>query len=300
VAHVLVFGSTGQVARELARARWPDGTELTSLDRKAADLSRPDGLAPIVKRHHPDLVVIAAAYTNVEGAEDDEALATTVNADAPGAIARAAAELSAAVVHFSTDYVFDGTKDAAYAEADAVNPINAYGRAKLAGERAVRAANPRHVILRTSWIYSAFGTNFLRTMLRLAATRDEVSIVSDQIGCPTAAPDLAGAVAAITPRLLGSDAKWGTYHLAGASETSWCGFAEAIFAALAARGHKRPRVRAVPTSAYPTRARRPANSRLSSAAFARAFGVRLPGFEEAMPGVLDEALAARQDVSETA
>jgi dTDP-4-dehydrorhamnose reductase len=288
---VLIFGSTGQVARELARADWPEGTALTLLDRKAADLSRPATLRPIVKRHSPDIVIVAAAYTNVEGAEDDEETATLVNATAPGSIARAAAELSAPVISFSTDYVFDGAKDAPYEETDAVNPINAYGRSKLAGEEEMRAANPRHLILRTSWVYSQFGKNFLRSMLELAETKDEVSIVADQHGCPSAAHHLAAAVGRLLPRLVGADVKWGTYHLAGASEATWFGFAEAIFSALAARGHKRPRVKPVPTGARPRRAPRPLNSRLSSAVFAREFGVMLPGFEEAIEEILPEALS---------
>ena len=292
VPRVLVFGSTGQVARELTRTTWPQGTALTSLDRKAADLSCPERLNLIVQRHRPDIVIIAAAYTNVEKAEDNEQAATLVNAAAPGAIARAAAELSVPVVSFSTDYVFDGIKSVPYEEADAVNPINAYGRSKLAGERAVRAANPKHLILRTSWVYSAFRSSFLSTMLELAATRDEIRIVADQHGCPTSAHDLAAAVSGVVPHLLGSSPSWGTYHLAGSSDTSWFGFAEAIFSTLAARGHKRPRVAAVPTSAYPTRARRPLNSRLSSEAFARAFGVRLSGFEDALPKVICEVLRA--------
>lgn len=301
MSRILVFGSTGQLARELARAVWPEGAALTLLDRAAADLSRPETVGAVVKRQRPDVVVIAAAYTDVEGAEDDEATATLVNADAPGAIARAAAELSVPVVHFSTDYVFDGAKGAPYEETDEPAPINAYGRSKLAGEREVRLANPRHMILRSSWVYSAFGRNFLRTMLRLAETRDEVSVVADQLGCPTAARDLAAATARLLPHLLGSQPPWGTYHLAGASGTSWFGFAEAIFAGLAAMGGKRPRLKAISTSAYPTKADRAPDSRLSSAAFTRAFGFGLPGFEQALPAVLREAVlkapeAAREAV----
>jgi len=289
---VLVFGSTGQVARELARAEWEAGTALTFLDRKAADLSLPHTLGPLVESHRPDIVIAAAAYTAVDQAEDDEATATLVNADAPAAIATAAAALSIPVVHLSTDYVFDGGKNGCYAETDAVAPINAYGRSKLAGEIAVRKANPRHLILRTSWIYSAHGANFLRTMLRLAATREAVSVVADQHGCPTSARDLAQAIAEACPRLLAADAPWGTHHLAGASSTTWHGFAEAIFAGLAARGQRRPRNDAIATSDYPTRARRPLNSRLCSERFADMVGLRLPGFETAMPPVLSEVLGA--------
>jgi dTDP-4-dehydrorhamnose reductase len=236
-------------------------------------------------------VIVAAAYTNVDGAEGDEATAMTVNAVAPGAIARAAAALSIPVVHISTDYVFDGEKSGLYDERDAVNPINAYGRTKLAGEIGVRAANPRHLILRTSWVYSAHGTNFLKSMLRLATQNADVKVVADQRGCPTAAGDLASAIARTAPRLFDADMPWGTYHLAGGSETTWHGFAEAIFAELNARGLRRPVNRAISTAEFVRPARRPANSRLSSAAFEREFGMRLPGYEAAVPLVLDEALA---------
>jgi dTDP-4-dehydrorhamnose reductase len=300
VPRVLVFGASGQVARELARAAWPRSTTLIMLGREDADFMRPDTLGPVVARQRPDLVIVAAAYTKVDAAEDDEDTATLVNATAPGAIACAAAALSVPVVCFSTDYVFDGRKATPYEETDSVGPINVYGRSKLAGERAVSAANSKHLILRTSWVYSAFGANFLLAMLKLARTRDEVSIVDDQHGCPTAAGDLARAVVGIAPRLIEGDAPWGTYHLAGGSQTTWHGFAEAVFSVLAARGMPRPKVHAVPSGAYPTKARRPSNGRLSSMAFERAFGIVLPGFEEAMPAVLDEALAALQNARETA
>jgi dTDP-4-dehydrorhamnose reductase len=290
--HVLVFGSTGQVAVELARVEWKSDAALTFLDRSAADFSHPKTLGPLVEAHQPDIVIIAAAYTAVDRAQSDEASAMLVNANAPAAIAAAAAALSTPVIHLSTDYVFDGGKTGCYVETDAVGPINAYGRSKLAGEIAVRNANPKHLILRTSWIYSAHGRNFLRTMLRLASTREAVTIVADQHGCPTSARDLAQAIARASPRLLAVDAPWGTYHLAGATPTTWHGLAEAIFAELAARGLRRPRNNPVTTSAYPTPARRPLNSRLCSDGFAGVFGFRLPGFETAMPAVLSEALRA--------
>lgn len=288
---ILVFGSSGQVARELKRARWDRGADVTFLDRAAADLSAPERLGPIVRRTMPDLVIIAAAYTAVDGAESEESLAMTVNAHGPAAIARAAAELSAPLIHLSTDYVFDGEKDGFYGEEDRTNPINAYGRSKLAGEAAVRAANPRHIILRTSWVYSAGGANFLRTMLRLAATREEVRVVADQRGCPTAAPHLAQAVAMLAPQLMGQAPIWGTYHLSGQTQTSWHGFAEGIFAGLAKRAIRRPRNIAVTTDEFPTPARRPLNSRLSCERSKAAFGLSLPGWEEALPQVMDEILA---------
>jgi dTDP-4-dehydrorhamnose reductase len=295
---LLVFGSTGQVARELARAQWPQGFALTFLDRGAADFNEPDLLAGLVRRHKPHAVLIAAAYTNVDSAESDEATAIAVNATAPAAIARAAAELSAPILFISTDYVFDGEKHGFYDESSPVNPINAYGRSKLAGEVEVRAANPQHLILRTSWVYSAHGTNFLRKMVRLAASVEEISVVSDQRGCPTAADDLARAIARIAPRFFDNAMPWGTFHLAGGSEASWHGFAEAILRQLTKRGHRRPTSRPISTADFDQPARRPMNSRLSCDAFARQFGFRLPGFEVSMPIVLDELLAARMQLAE--
>ncbi len=293
MAHpVLVFGATGQLGRELARAKWPGDVTPAFLDRSAADFTRPQTLEKIVRDHAPDAVIVAAAYTNVDGAESDEVTAMTVNAVAPAKVANAASALGIPVVAISTDYVFDGDKTGPYVETDAVGPINAYGRTKLAGEIAVRAANPRHLILRTSWVYSAHGTNFLKSMLRLAAEEEAVTIVADQHGCPTAAHDLAAALTRIAPRLIAGDVPWGTYHLAGGTETTWHGFAEMIFAELERRGLTRPANQAITTAEFPRPARRPMNSRLSSAAFERAFGFGLPGFETAMPLVLDEALSA--------
>jgi dTDP-4-dehydrorhamnose reductase len=291
MARVLVFGSSGQLGRELQRATWQSGIEIVSLDRGGADLARLSTLASAVNGHAPDAVVIAAAYTAVDKAETEEALAQLVNGEAPGVIAAAAEARGAPVIHVSTDYVFDGTKDGFYSEDDAPAPINAYGRSKLAGEFNVRQANPRHLILRTSWVYSAQGSNFLRTMLRLASSQEEVRVVNDQLGCPTAASDLAGAIARLVPVTLNGGAGWGTYHLAGGSATSWHGFAEALFGYLASLGIRRPRNIPIPSSAYPTPARRPQNSRLSSSRFQQAFGFGLPGYEQTAPAVLQQALA---------
>ena len=295
---VLVFGSTGQVGRALAHTVWPAGCALTFLDRKAADFSQPFALGEVIECHRPDAVVIAAAYTHVDKAESEEALATTINATAPGAIAEACAGLSIPVVHLSTDYVFDGEKAGPYDENDPVAPIGAYGRSKLAGEVAVRQANPRHLVLRTSWVYDSAGTNFLLTMLRLAECRDEVCVVADQVGCPTAAADIADAIARILPTSLADEGTYGTYHMAGSTSVSWHGFAEAIFENLAGRGMRRPRNRPITTAEYPTPGRRPKNSRLACEAFGRIFGFRLRGFEAAMPRVLDQALAS-MDLSAT-
>jgi len=290
--HVLVFGATGQVARALPRAAWPEGTRLTSLNRQAADFSRPGTLGAIVREQRPDVIVIAAAYTQVDKAESEEELAHTVNAVAPGEIAKAAATLTIPIVHISTDYVFDGEKDGPYVESDPVAPIGAYGRTKLAGEVSVRSANPQHLILRTSWVYDAAGANFLRTMLRLAENREEGRVVDDQHGHPTAADDIAGAIARILPAFRADPTTAGTYHIPGADPTTWHGFAESIFQDLARRGLRRPRNVAIKTADYPTPARRPKNSRLSGDAFAGRFGFRLRGYREAVPQVMDEALGA--------
>jgi dTDP-4-dehydrorhamnose reductase len=289
---VLIFGSTGQVARALARTEWPKGTVLTSLDRQTGDLSRPDELGAIVRRHIPNVVIIAAAYTNVDAAEREEELATRVNAAGPEAIARETAALSIPVVHLSTDYVFDGERSGYYDEEDPTGPLNAYGRSKLKGEVVVRVANPRHLILRTSWVYSASGTGFLQTMLRLAANGDEVRVVADQRGCPTSADDLAKAIAESVPAAAKADGRWGTYHVAGASGVSRHAFAEAIFARLEALGHRRPKNTPVASADYPSLARRPKNGRLSSERFADTFGIRLPGYEASLPRAVDAALAS--------
>jgi dTDP-4-dehydrorhamnose reductase len=297
---VLIFGSTGQVGRALAQAEWPKGSMLTSLDRRGADLSRPGELPAIVRQHDPDVVIIAAAYTNVDAAEREEDLATRVNAAGPEAIAREAAILSVPVVHLSTDHVFDGEKNRFYDEDDPTGPVNAYGRSKLKGEIAVRTANPKHLILRTSWVYSASGASFLQTMLRQAESRDEVRVVSDQYGCPTAADDLAQAIVDVVPRIVTANGPWGTYHLAGSSAATRHGFAEAIFERLAARGHRRPLNKPVASADYPSPARRPRSGRLSSDRFARQFGMRLPGYEASLPSVVDAALAGSIATARTA
>jgi dTDP-4-dehydrorhamnose reductase len=292
VANVLVFGSTGQLARELRRADWEGGTKLTFLDRAAADLAAPHSLGPLIHQIRPDAIVIAAAYTAVDKAEGEEARALAVNAEGPAAISRAASERDVPVVYLSTDYVFDGEKPGWYSEADSTHPLSAYGRSKLAGEEKVRGANPRHIVLRTSWIYSAHGTNFVRTMLHLATSREKVEVVADQRGCPTAAPDLAAAIARLVPVLLDPAARFGTYHLAGGSETTWHGFAEGVFAALAAHGMKRPQNSPIKSNAHPTAARRPRNSRLSSTHFRDVYRMSLPPWEESLPRVLHELLGA--------
>jgi dTDP-4-dehydrorhamnose reductase len=267
-------------------------------ERDPSDLPGPESRRPQRARQsrhdrgpaQSDAVVIAAAYTAVDKAESEPALAQAVNAEAPAEIAAAAAVRSAPVLYLSTDYVFDGWKEGRYEEADEPQPLNAYGRSKLAGERAVRDANPRHLVLRTSWVFGPHGANFFNTMLRLA-DEPAVKVVADQQSCPTAASGLAGAIAALIPAALGSDPRWGTYHLAGAADATRYDFANAIFAGLEQRGRKRPRVDPVTTAEFPAAAARPLNTRLSSRSAQETFGVSIPGWQETLPRALDQALA---------
>ncbi len=278
---VLVFGQTGQVARELA-LRVPGGVELTSVDRLRADLSDPASCAAAVFAADADVVINAAAWTAVDRAEAEEDAATVVNGDAPAAMARAAAARGMPFVHISTDYVFDGAGDAPFAPDDPVGPLGAYGRSKLAGEDGVRAAAGRHVILRTSWVVSAHGTNFVKTMLRLGAERDALNVVADQIGGPTPAADIADALFVIARALVAGHAG-GTYHLAGAPDASWADFARAIMAGAGLEC----RITDIPSSAYPTPARRPMNSRLDCATLFRDFGITRPDWRAGLRDILE-------------
>jgi dTDP-4-dehydrorhamnose reductase len=240
-------------------------------------------------------LVNAATYTAVDRAEDEPAAAMAVNRDGAAALAAAAQAQDAPILHVSTDYVFDGSKGAPYTEADATAPLGAYGRSKLEGEQAVLAANPRAAILRTSWVCSATGHNFVRTMLRLARERDEVAVVEDQRGAPTFAEDLATAILRMAHSLAWADGEgepFGVFHLSGAPDTTWHGFAAAIFAGAAARGHRAPVLRAIPTAAYPTRAARPADSRLDGARIAEAYGIARPDWRAALDRCLDALIGA--------
>lgn len=277
---ILLFGANGQLGQELVRLAAARGIALTALSRAQADIADADAVRGAIARHRPALVVNAAAYTKVDLAETEIEAARQGNEIGPKLLAQACAETALPLVHISTDYVFDGTKSGAYVETDPVAPTGSYGRSKAAGEEAVRAAHPRHVILRTAWVYGEFGNNFLKTMLRLAATRDELRVVADQHGCPTATGDLAEAILTIAPRLVANDAVWGTYHFAGTGATSWHGFASRIVAAQAPLTGRNPRVTPITTAEYPTPARRPANSELDSGKFARTFGLRAQRWEE--------------------
>lgn len=244
-------------------------------------------MARAVADGHWDAIVNCAAYTAVDRAESDEARAHAVNAVAPGILAREAARRRIPIIHVSTDYVFDGSKSQPYVESDRVNPLGVYGRTKEAGEAAVRAANPRHAIVRTAWVLSARGANFLNTMLRLGAEREELGVVDDQIGCPSRAEDIAEALMTVAGQLQG---RAGTWHFVNAGEGSWYDLAAHIFAGTKARGLPTPRLRAITTAEYPTPARRPANSRLSTTRISADFGIEPRHWHEAVDAILAERL----------
>ena len=271
---ILLFGANGQLGQEMVRASAARGMSLVALSHAEADIADANAVREAIARHQPALVVNAAAYTKVDLAETDVEAARRGNNIGPALLGEACAAAGIPLVHVSTDYVFDGTKPTAYVETDAVSPASSYGRSKEAGERALRAATLRHVILRTSWVYGEFGHNFLKTILRLAATRDELRIVADQRGCPTSTLDLAEAVLSIAPRLIAGEDVWGTYHFAGSGVTTWHGFASRIVAAQTPLTGRSPRVTPITTAEYPLPAPRPANSELDSSLFARIFGIR--------------------------
>ncbi|MEM6635174.1 MAG: dTDP-4-dehydrorhamnose reductase [Pseudomonadota bacterium] len=278
--NLLVFGKTGQVATELARL----APEATFLGRQEADLSDPDACAAALRDQRPTAVINAAAYTAVDQAEDEEALATMINGRAPGAMAQAAATLEIPFVHISTDYVFGGGGDSPFEASGTTAPLGVYGRSKDAGEKAVRAAGGTHAILRTSWVFSAHGSNFVKTMLRLAGSRDHLTIVSDQTGGPTDARAIADACLTIAKVLMSDQKAGGTYHFSGAPDTNWADFARAIFE-LSGRSVA---VENIPSTAFPTKAKRPLNSRLDCSTTTKTFGLERPDWKVGLAGVLAE------------
>jgi glucose-1-phosphate thymidylyltransferase len=288
---VLIAGHGGQLATALVAAFRAAGWDAVALGRPGLDLAGPaSAIAATVLRITPQLVVNAAAYTAVDRAEDDAAAAMTVNRDGAGALAAAAEMCGAALLQVSTDYVFDGSKDAPYTEADPVAPLGVYGASKLAGEQAVLAANPRTAVLRTAWVCSATGQNFLRTMLRLGAERQEIGVVADQRGAPIFCDDLADAIVRMADALVAAEAgapEFGVFHLAGAPDTTWHGFAEAIFDGAARRGATIPRLKAIATADYPTRARRPADSRLDCRRIEAVHGIARPDWRAGLMRALD-------------
>ncbi len=282
----LVFGETGQVARELARTAPARGIEAVLLGRSAADLTDPEACARAVRDAEADIVINAAAYTAVDKAEDETELAFTVNGDAPGAMAEAAAAKGVPFLHISTDYVFDGAAGPAWREEDPVWPLGAYGASKLAGERAVAAAGADHVVLRTAWVFSSHGSNFVKTMLRVGRGKPEMRVVGDQHGGPTAARDIAGALWTIAEAWDGGRGVPGIFHYAGAPATTWAGFAEAIFAR--SGWDETPAVTAIATADWPTRAVRPPNSVLDCGRIAEAYGIAQPDWRTALDAVVEE------------
>jgi dTDP-4-dehydrorhamnose reductase len=275
---VLVTGRNGQVATSLIeKAPMFPGVEVVAAGRPELDLEDAASVHRAFAAARPNVVVNAAAYTAVDKAEQEPARAFAVNRDGAATAAATAAALGVPFIHLSTDYVYPGDKPSPYVESDTPGPLGVYGRSKLEGELAVRAAHPSPLILRTSWVYSPFGANFVKTMLRLAKDRPVLSVVDDQAGNPTSALDIADAILRILPTLTTG----GTYHLCGSGDVTWFGFAREIFAASAALGGPRPELKAISTAEYPTPARRPSNSRMSTAAFEARFGFRLRPWQDA-------------------
>jgi dTDP-4-dehydrorhamnose reductase len=289
---VLVLGGTGQVGEELLSLAPRCAIDVFAPDRTALELLDGLGLARMVWARPWDVVINAAAFTEVDRAESEEAAAFALNAEVPASLAAETARRGVPLIHISTDYVFDGHKGTPYLEEDGAAPVNAYGRSKLAGEQAVAAMNVRHVILRTAWLHSPYRKNFVKTLLRLAAERERLTVVADQYGCPTAARDVAQACLDIARRcaMEPGRAPYGTYHLAGCGEASWFEFARTIFDMAADRLGRTPNVVPIRTSEYPTAAARPADTRLDCTAVARAFGIAPRPWREALAETIDRLL----------
>jgi dTDP-4-dehydrorhamnose reductase len=285
---LLVLGAGGQVGHELRRLAWPADYRVAAFDRAGVDITQGEAVAAAFDCERPDIVINAAAYTAVDRAESEPDIAWAGNCAGPGHLAAACRAAGIPLIHISTDYVFDGSKQGPYREDDPVNPLGVYGHSKEAGDRAVREALPEHVILRTAWVYSAHGHNFVKTMLRVAAERPVLRVVADQIGSPTSAGDIAGAIAAIVRRVAAGDRRWGTYHFAGGGAVTWHGFAEAIFELAALWRGAAPKVEAITTADYPTPARRPANSVLDCRHIGEAFGIAPRPWREALAEVIGE------------
>ena len=285
---IFVAGASGQVARALVARNDEKGLSIQACGRPACDLTHKAAIAGALDGVAPDVVVNAAAYTSVDRAEEDEEAAFAVNAIGAGNLAAAAAARGLPIIHLSTDYVFDGTKNTPYLESDRPSPLGAYGRSKLAGEAAVAAANAEHIILRTAWVYSSFGKNFVKTMLRLADGPKEVCVVADQFGCPTSAFDIAEGVIRVARALANQKAAkaYGVFHIAGTGEATWADLAEAVFHESKTNGGPFAPVRRVPSSEFITAAARPMNSRLDCGRLDAVYGVRLPAWRESLKPVV--------------
>ncbi|MEZ5946300.1 MAG: dTDP-4-dehydrorhamnose reductase [Hyphomonas sp.] len=293
---ILVVGGAGQVARALTEAEAPEGIHVIARGRPQLDILDAACIDAALDDVSPRLVVNAAAYTAVDQAESDQAACTALNVDAPGALAAATARRGIPIIHLSTDYVFDGSKEGPYVETDLVAPLGVYGRSKLVGEGRVAAANPAHVILRTAWVYSPFGKNFVKTMLRVGAGRDELGVVHDQRGNPTSAADIADGILTVATRLLSGDpaAPAGIYHMTAGGEASWAEFAEHIFACSAEVGGPVARVKRITTAEYPTPVKRPANSRLACGQLKQTFGVALPDWRDSTRTCVNRLFKTRE------
>ncbi|MBO3762215.1 dTDP-4-dehydrorhamnose reductase [Ciceribacter sp. L1K22] len=290
----VVTGLQGQVVTSLIERGGAAGDiEIVAIGRPDLDLAQPDGVAAAIQATRPDLVISAAAHTAVDQAETEEELATRINGISAGEIAKAAAKLGVPLVHVSTDYVFDGSKPAPYREDDPVAPLGAYGRSKLAGEMAIQQVTDNYAILRTAWVYSPFGKNFLKTMLRLAESRDTLSVVADQVGNPTSALDIAECILAVGRNLISdrSAGLRGVFHMTGQGEASWAEFATEIFTASKTFNGPFAQVNPIPSSEYPTPAKRPANSRLDCSRLHDAHGVMLPQWQVSTASIVQRLLA---------
>lgn len=292
-----VTGKNGQVVSAL-QALASDELEIVALGRPELDLAQPETVLKALREVKPDVVVSAAAYTAVDRAESEQDIAFAVNRDGARAVAQAASDIGIPVIHLSTDYVFDGTKDTAYVESDPTGPTSVYGHSKLEGERAVSEATDNYVVLRTAWVYSEYGNNFVKTMLRLGENRDEINVVADQFGCPTSANDIAAAVVTIARKLVEDTSAplRGVFHLSGTGETNWANFAKQIFALSAENGGKSIVVNDITTEQYPTPARRPANSRLDCSKLEEVYGIKLPSWQTSTRAVVTALAQSKKEM----
>lgn len=293
---LLCIGRAGQLARALMEQADNGGIKLTALGRPYVDLLQPLTLYRALEDVAPDIVINAAAYTNVDGAEQHAESAFALNHIAARRLAEATAAISVPLIHISTDYVFDGDLQNAYIETDPVAPTGIYGKSKLAGEQAVAASNPHHVILRTAWLYSPFGKNFLKTMLRLAETDQPLRVVNDQFGSPTSALDLANAILQVCQQIE-NDPKsdvWGVYHAAARGVTNWADFAKAIFAESAALNGPTTSIEPIPSVAYPSPVKRPSNSSLSCEKLSSVFGIYLPQWQRSVRPIVARVLSEKE------
>lgn len=291
-----VTGKNGQVVSAL-QALASAELEIVALGRPELDLAQPETVLTALREANPDVVISAAAYTAVDKAESEPDIAFAVNRDGARAVAQAASDLGIPIIHLSTDYVFDGTKATAYVESDPTGPTSIYGRSKLEGERAVSEATDNYAVLRTAWVYSEYGNNFVKTMLRLSENRDELNVVADQFGCPTSANDIATAIVTIARKLAQDSSAHlrGVFHLSGTGETNWANFAKQIFAFSAENGGKSMIVNDITTEQYPTPARRPASSRLDCSKLEEVYGIRLPSWQTSTRAVVTALAQSKKE-----